>query len=304
MSRFTDYAAKMRQVQTPFTGGLQSYVRQQNDMKQQSPLYNQQKFYGLTPQAQTPAPVNTDNTIGALAEMLGPTPEEREAAERRMIEQRGKMAAWTGLFDGLRQLGNLYYTAKGAVPQQLTDMQPQVEQQYQQQRAMYDDMANYRRQYATSLYNLKRQMDEDKRKDMLAKAQASYYGTRDEVARGKAENDRQKNEKNIELQDGRIAKLDAETGRIKVMTPYQVREAQSRINRNDAAAARTNKQADLIGEDVTYITTSPDPDKNKTVVKKVGSGGNSDNTKKKIKGYTKSAATGNNGNKGKKGKAY
>ena len=41
------------------------------------------------------------------------------------------MLAWTGLFDGLRQLGNLYFTSKGATPQQYTDKPyQQIQQNY------------------------------------------------------------------------------------------------------------------------------------------------------------------------------
>ena len=197
------------------------------------------------PQPQAVPQVDTSNAIGSLADILGPTPAEREARERRMQENKAKMQMWAGLFDGLRQLGNLYYVAKGATPQNLASPVPMVEQQFQQQRALQDSNDAYRRQYNTSLYNLRRQISDDARRDMLAKAQADYYGTRDEVARIKAENDKLKAEKYVQLQDGRIAKINAETGQIIGLLPLKQREIESRIQKNqqmgNAAMTRANK---------------------------------------------------------------
>ena len=64
--------------------------------------------------------VDTSDPINSLAGMLV-TPAEREAREQKMLQNKRRMIAWTGLFDGLRQLGNLYFTTKGATPQQFTD---------------------------------------------------------------------------------------------------------------------------------------------------------------------------------------
>lgn len=177
--------------------------------------------------------VDTSNAIGSLADMLGPTPAEREAQQARLERGRQQMTMWTGLIDGLRQLGNLYYTAKGARPQQFNDPYKLVDDTYQREAKRLDDLTAYRRAYANQLYNLQRQAGEDRRKDMLTAAQANYYDTRDEVARMKAENDRLKNEKYIELQDGRIAKLNAETGRIEALTPLQQDKIRSEIAKNN-----------------------------------------------------------------------
>lgn len=177
--------------------------------------------------------VDTSNAIGSLADMLGPTPAEREAQQARLERGRQQMTMWTGLIDGLRQLGNLYYTAKGARPQQFNDPYKMVDDTYQREAKRLDDLTAYRRAYANQLYNLQRQAGEDRRKDMLTAAQANYYDTRDEVARMKAENDRLKNEKYIELQDGRIAKLNAETGRIEALTPLQQDKIRSEIAKNN-----------------------------------------------------------------------
>ena len=132
-------------------------------MRQQSPLYNAEKFWSLTPSAgaatagQQPT-VDSSNALGSLVELLGPTPAEREARERRLTEHKGRMQGWAALFDGLRQLGNLYYTTKGATPQKYNDNPyAQIEQQYQAERLRLNDAENYRRQYALQLYQLQRQ---------------------------------------------------------------------------------------------------------------------------------------------------
>lgn len=243
MGYFSDYVLKTRQAQQPV-------------VQPQQPV--------VTVPVQQPQ-VDPNNAIGSLAEMLGPTPAEREARERRMLENKAKMSAWTGLFDGLRQLGNLYYTTKGATPQQFASPYQMIDNEINQQRAIADANDNYRRQYAQSLYGLRRQMSDDARRDLLAKAQADYYGTRDEVARMKAENDRLKAEKYVELQDGRIAKINAETGQIEALLPLKQKEIESRTNKN-------NKQASIIGAPVT-TTTDDGKGGVKTTVKTVGGGG-------------------------------
>lgn len=270
MGYFTDYVLKTQQAQ-------------QAAAQPQQPL--------VTVPVQQPQ-VDTGNAIGSIAEMLGPTPAEREARERRAQESRAKMSAWAGLFDGLRQFGNLYYAYKGATPQQLSSPYQAIDNEINQQRAIADANDNYRRLYAQSLYNIRRQMSDDARRDMLAQAQADYYGTRDEVARMKAENDRLKNEKYIELQDGRIAKLNAETGQIEQLLPYKQQEIESRIGKN-------NKQASIIGAPVTTTTNGP---KGTTVSTKTYGRGRGGGAKKgkTIAGYQKS---GNGGNSG-KGKLY
>ena len=80
---------------------------------------NQQPQSPVTEQPQQPQ-IDTSDPINSLAGMLV-TPAEREAREQKILQNKRRMIAWTGLFDGLRQLGNLYYTTKGATPQQFTD---------------------------------------------------------------------------------------------------------------------------------------------------------------------------------------
>lgn len=184
--------------------------------------------------------IDTSNAIGSLAALLGPTPAEREARQRRMEQNKQSMSAWAGLFDGLRQLGNLYYTAKGATPQQLTTPYEQIDKTFQNAGQLEDDIDTYRRQYAQQLYALRRQAGEDSRKNMLTEAQARYYDTRDEVARQKseneklkAENDRLKNEASIRNMEARTKNTEARTETEQVLRGERRKEIQSRIAKNN-----------------------------------------------------------------------
>jgi len=189
--------------------------------------------------------LDTTNAIGSVLDILGPTPAEREAQERRLMQNRTKMQAWTGLFDGLRQLGNLYYATRGATPQPLNNSQQIVDNEIQQQRQFYDNIANYKRQYNTSLYNLQRQMNEDVRKDKLADAQQSWYNTRDEMARLKAENDRLKAEASARNTDARTKNTEAKTETENFLRDKRGNEYDSRATKNlqqgQAAVTRANK---------------------------------------------------------------
>ena len=210
--------------------------------------------------------VDTTDTMASLAQLMGPTPAEREAAERRMLQSKAKMAAWTGLFDGLRQLGNLYYTAKGATPQKYDNPYTQVEQNYQQQRQLYNDMANYRKNYATSLYNIRRQMDTDRRTDELHKAKLDWYKNRDEqnaekvaIQRLKAENDAAYKEATLEekkrmndimadVYAGRISLMEAQEQLAKVRAAHVGTSGSGRSN--GTYGYRTTKHIDPATGDV------------------------------------------------------
>ena len=186
--------------------------------------------------------VDSANAMASLAELMGPTPVEREAAERRMQKNKNQMAAWAGLFDGLRQLGNLYYASKGATPQRYTDNpMGQVEQNYQQQRQLYNDMANYRRQYAQGLYSLRRQLADDERRNKLADAQVHYYGTRDEMARLKAENDRLRAEAAARNTDAKTANTNEKTATEVFLRSKKGDELDTRAQKNRAQAAKAGQ---------------------------------------------------------------
>ena len=122
--------------------------------------------------------VDTSNAMQSLANILV-TPAEREAQERKLQENKRKMIAWTGLFDGLRQLGNLYAVSKGASPQQYTDKPYQaIEQSYQQERQLQDALQKYRQSYAQQLYNIQRQGEQDQMRREAQQAQIDYNKSR------------------------------------------------------------------------------------------------------------------------------
>ena len=228
MGIFTDYAANRRQITSPV------------DAARNNPFFAEQP----AEQPQLPQ-IDPDNAICSLADMLGPTPAEREPRERRAMENRAKMSAWAGLFDGLRQLGNLYYATKGATPQQLASPYQAIDNEINQQRAIADANDNYRRQYAQSLYGLRRQINDDARRNLLTQAQADYYGTRDEVTRMKAENDRQKAEIDRLKREAEIRGIDARTNYTNERTNTEkgvnreVKRAQAQHHRQSGQAAMT-----------------------------------------------------------------
>ena len=105
--------------------------------------------------------IDSNNVLGSLTGLLGPSPEERAAEEKRLQEHRRKMHGWTALFNGLRHLGNLYYATKGAPGQKLSDPYQQIEQQYQDERRRLADIHAADRNYYGTLYNIRRQMEAD-----------------------------------------------------------------------------------------------------------------------------------------------
>ena len=175
MSRFTDYAAKMKQQVTPFTPGQPLSLMPQRPTAQQ--IFQPQQTF------EKPA---DGNYIGLINDMLGPAPAEREAQERRLAENKAKMNGWLGLFQGLGALGDLYYAGKGVTPSQPNN-QPQqlLNQHYAEEQQRLDNLYKNRQAYANMLYNIKRQAGDDARKDMLAKAQAKYYGGKEDPERRK-----------------------------------------------------------------------------------------------------------------------
>lgn len=185
--------------------------------------------------------LDTTNPLGSLVELLGPTPAEREAQERRMLQNRAKMQAWTGLFDGLRQLGNLYYATKGATPQTYANPYNQVDQEMQQQRQLRDSMVNYKRQYATSLYNLQRQMEADKRAKEQHDANISMTKAREEALR---EDSRRKDEYNLartKYYEAVANKNDEQAKYWELRAEGVPKESAAKIAKDYAMAAKANR---------------------------------------------------------------
>ena len=177
--------------------------------------------------------IDSSDVLGSLSGMLGPSPEERAAEEKRLQEHRQKMHGWTALFNGLRHLGNLYYAAKGAPGQKFSDPHQQIQQQYQDERKRLADIHAADRNYYANLWGLYRQVNDEQRRNTLAEAQAQYYGTRDEMARLKAENDRLKAEAAARNTDARTEYTQERTKTEQELRGGKQREIESRINRNN-----------------------------------------------------------------------
>lgn len=172
--------------------------------------------------------IDTSDPINSLAGMLV-TPAEREAQHQRMLRNKRRMIAWTGLFDGLRNLGNLYAVSKGAAPQRYTDNPYQtIERSFDDEQKRQDALFNNRDNYAKQLWNLQRQASDDARRNALSAAQARYYDTRDEMARLKGENDRLKAEKQNEVSDARKEQIELKTKQMREMHPLQMQNIMAR----------------------------------------------------------------------------
>lgn len=223
-------------------GALSTYyqlTQQNNQQPRQTPRgYWRHGITGINGDVMdlTQPQIDTNDPINSLAGMLE-TPAEREAKEQKMLKNKRRMIAWTGLFDGLRQLGNLYFTTKGATPQQFTDKPyQQIEADYQAELKRQDNLAKNRENYAKQLWNLKRQGVEDARKKALADAQVKWYDTRNEIARLKgendrlrAENDRRKAEKDLELKEARRKQVELKTKQMEELHPLQKEKLKATI---------------------------------------------------------------------------
>ena len=287
MSIFTDYL-KTRQQQRDGDWGIPQPSPAQPAAPQQ-PLVSQ-------PAPQQPQ-VDTNNAMASIADMMGPTPVEREAQERKLQKQRAQWAAWTGVFDGLRQLGNLYYTYKGATPQKFDNPYTALNSEIQQQRAIQDNLNNYRRNYATSLYNMQRQMNQDKRLGEEHQAKLDWSKNRDDqnaekvaIQKFKAETDRDYKNATIEMKQ-RINDINANllSGKI-TLTEAQTELARARAA-NVGATTQTTKQTNPDGSVTTTKVTG-------------GRGGTRRKRGRVIPGYTKSGDGNATSSTRKKGKLY
>lgn len=189
--------------------------------------------------------IDTSNAIGSLAELLGPTPAEREAQQMKLERNRNQMAMWAGLFDGLRHIGNLVYTSNGARPQQLSDPYAQIEQNYQRDKKNLDEMIANRQNYARQLYVMQRQAENDELGRSINKAKSDYYGALAKAAQSKGV-------KLVKNKDGSIMKYDPESDTVEQLTeadPLYREYVQSQINRNNRAGTGSGRNS---GEKSTY----------------------------------------------------
>lgn len=206
-----------------------TFVSSSGDPDDMVPINQMRKTVGVTPVEQPR--IDTSNAIGSLAEMLGPTPAEREAQQNRLERGRQQMAMWTGLFDGLRQLSNLYYTAKGARPQQYSDPYKTVDENYNREVKRLDDLAQYQNLYGRQLYNLQRQAGLDEMQRESHQATLRWYNTRDEMARLKAENERLKTDQQVATQKARQQQIETKTKQMEELHPLQKKKLEAVINK-------------------------------------------------------------------------
>lgn len=170
------------------------------------------------------------NYVNWMKDMLGPTPAEREAQERRLAENKAKMSGWLGLFQGLGALGDLYYASKGVNPSKPDNTPQQIlDKNAAEEKQRLDNLYRNRQAYANMLYNLKRQAGEDERKNKLNDAQIRWYDTRDEMARLKGENDRLKAEQQAKLNEARQKKIELQMQQMQDLHPLQKKKLEATI---------------------------------------------------------------------------
>ncbi len=185
--------------------------------------------------------IDKDNVLGSLSGMLGPTPAERAAEEERLQKHRRQMHGWTALFNGLRHLGNLYYATKGAPGQKFGEPHQQIEQQYQDERKRLADIHAADRNYYTSLYNIRRQMEDDERRNKLSDAQLRHYQTQDEMAREKARQQEEYNEARKKYYEAVSNKNDEQAEYWRLRAQGVPKESAAKIAKDYATAAKANR---------------------------------------------------------------
>ena len=175
--------------------------------------------------------IDSGNAIGSLAELLGPTPAERAERERRVVQNKGAMSAWTGLFDGLRQLGNLYYTSKQATPQAYNNPYEQIDRDVEATRKRMDDLDNYQRQYNMQLYGLRRQGVQDAMADEQHKAQMANYAANNELLKARVESERVRAEQQAALNEARRNQIEAKTQQMRELFPLEKQKMEQTIRK-------------------------------------------------------------------------
>lgn len=202
-------------------------------------ILQQQNFgQSVLPQEeqQTQPQVDTSHALSSISQLMGPTPAEREAELRKQEAHNNKMMKWAGLFDGLRQLGNLYTTYKGATPQQLQAPYGQLIQQADRKRKLQAADDAYRKDYANTYMRLQHGINDDARKAKIAEAQAKYFDARGEMAQQKAELEKLKAVRVVKQKDGSLWKFDPVSGeleQLKESDPLYSKYVQSQIDKNN-----------------------------------------------------------------------
>lgn len=222
------------------TGALQTVTP--NDNQQEIPAFD------------------TSNAIQSFAQLMGPTPAEREAEERRLANNKAKMNAWMGLFNGLGALGQLYYATKGASYAPMTaNPHQQIEQNYQQELGRLDRIYKNSQAYAQQLYNWQRMGEQDQMRREAHDAQMKYYQTRDE-----------QNARKMELAEFK-AKTDADYKKATLDQKNAINEVRIRLLEGQISKTEADRQYKLImmgNAQAGTKTTTTKPDGTVTTVVK------------------------------------
>lgn len=228
----------------------------------------------VEPQQQQMPQIDTSDAINSLAGLLV-TPEEREARQRKLMENKRKMIGWTALFDGLRQMANLYTASRGANNMQFTDNPYQtIENAYRQEQQIQDGMDKYRDSYAKTIYNMQRQADQDKMRQEAQKAQIELYKAREDDLKERRRQADEKNQAYINYYKALEDKNVEQAAYWKAKADGYTDELASIIARNEAQAEKYRKQGDAAGKNGksgsdTETTTTSGFDENGNPVKKV-----------------------------------
>lgn len=175
--------------------------------------------------------IDSNNAIGSLVDLMGPTPAERAERERRAVQNKSAMSAWAGLFDGLRHLGNLYYASKQATPQVYNNPYEQIERDVEANRKRMDDLENYRRQYNVQLYGLQRQGVQDAQAAEQHKAQMENYAANNELLKARVESEKENRENRAALNKARVAQINAKTQQMEDLHPLQKQKLEQTIRK-------------------------------------------------------------------------
>lgn len=214
----------------------------------------------------TSAAIDSNNVIGSLVDLMGPTPVERAERERRIEKNKSVMSAWAGLFDGLRHLGNLYYTSKQATPQVYNNPYEQIDKDIEASRKRMDDLENYKRQYNLQLYNLQRQGEQDKMAAEQHKAQMANYAANNELTKARVESERVRAEQQAALNKARQEQIEEKTRQMRDKFPLEQQKLEQTIRKIMHDAGRpygagrsgSGSSSDPYAELATLLNDNPD----------------------------------------------
>lgn len=157
-------------------------VQQASNMFAQKPQATVPDQPQTTPQ-QTYTPSSEDPMQSVYDFMLQSQEEEKRLAQQNESKKRLLL-----LGDALRHLGNLYFTTKGASPQNLTSSVTLQEQRYQQERAQRQ--AQRQAELKSALERAKQQADQNYKSSMLGIEVGKLQRLRDNDIYGRAKDQR------------------------------------------------------------------------------------------------------------------